>query len=120
MRRILIVEDHADTAECCARLLRAEGYEVETAHSVQEARVAAAAQPVDLLLCDLGLPDGDARSLLQELRAGHGLSAIAVSGYGSPQALEASAEAGFAAHLVKPLDFDTLKSEISRVLDIER
>ncbi len=98
-------------------LLRAEGYEVETAGTIRAARAAVQAQPVDLLLCDLGLPDGDARKLLQELRQNRGLNAIAVSGYGADGDVAASAAAGFAAHLVKPIDFEILKSVIAQVLD---
>jgi DNA-binding response OmpR family regulator len=116
MARILVVEDHADSAEAFSRLLKNHGYEVEVADTIEAARAAAAAQSFDLLLCDLTLPDGDGRKLLQEIRASKPVKGIALSGHGSPDDIRASLDAGFDDHLVKPADLAKITSAIAKVL----
>ncbi|MGA3066633.1 MAG: response regulator [Tepidisphaeraceae bacterium] len=118
MTRILIVEDHADTAECFARLLQFGGYEVEIADSIEAARAVVAARPIDLLLCDVSLPDGDGRKLLRELSGTSRLKGVALSGYGAPDDIRASLDAGFTAHLVKPVDLDDLTSTIAKTVGL--
>jgi CheY-like chemotaxis protein len=74
-------------------------------------------QPFDLLLSDLGLPDGSGLDLMRALRAeGFGLPGIALSGYGQESDLQQSRDAGFACHLVKPVDVRRLKETIDRVI----
>jgi CheY-like chemotaxis protein len=76
----------------------------------------AAQHPFDLLLADLGLPDGSGLDLLQELRArGHSFPAIALSGYGQDQDVQQCRDAGFAAHLVKPVSMPRLDETIASV-----
>ena len=112
--RVLLVEDHEDTAEIFARLLRRYGYSVEVASSVSSA-LAIDATSFDLLLCDVGLSDGSGRDLMRTLRRARPVSGIALSGYGTEDDLRASKEAGFAMHLTKPVDFAELLAAIAKL-----
>src|SRR6185369_13087887 len=113
---ILLVEDHVDTAEAITDLLREQGHHVLAAGSIATALERAAETPgIDLVISDLGLPDGDGRTLMRELRDRYGLTGIAFSGYGTEEDRRESKEAGFAAHLTKPVTLDALLAEIRRV-----
>jgi len=114
--RILLVEDHGDTAEIMGLLLEGEGHEVELVGDVASALEAAASRDFDLLLSDLGLPDASGLQLIRELRErGLTFPGIALSGYGQEEDLRRSREAGFAAHLVKPTSPERLAETIARV-----
>ena len=115
--RILLVEDHVDTARLMSRLLARLGHDVRTAGSVAEALPAAAAGPVDLVISDLGLPDGSGHDLMRQLHAGPlpGVPAIALSGYGMDDDLRRSREAGFRAHLTKPVDMNRLRTAVAEL-----
>jgi CheY-like chemotaxis protein len=113
--RILIVEDHADTALLLKRLLEASGCAVETAGSVAEATEAAERECFDILVSDLGLPDGTGCDLMRSLRERYPLKGIAMSGYGMDEDLRKSLEAGFSEHLVKPVDISALERAILKL-----
>ncbi|HEX3131517.1 MAG TPA: ATP-binding protein [Thermoanaerobaculia bacterium] len=112
--RLLLVEDHIDTAEAMADLLRDMGHEVTVARSLAEAREAAEREDggLDLVISDLGLPDGSGLDLMRELSGRHGLPGIALSGYGMDEDIRRSREAGFTAHLTKPISLQTLQEAI--------
>ena len=113
--RILLVEDHADTAEAMADLLRLLGHRVEVAGSVAAALATAEAHAqagFDLVVSDLGLPDGSGLELMGELTRRYGLKGIAVSGYGMEEDIRKSREAGFERHLTKPINLQTLETAI--------
>jgi CheY-like chemotaxis protein len=113
--RLLLVEDHDDTASTMARLLAAEGYLVTRADSMQAA-LAAAEAGIDIMVSDLALPDGSGIDLLRLLRTrGFRAKAVCLSGYGSAADVRKSLEAGFAVHLTKPVDFDILRRTLLRV-----
>jgi signal transduction histidine kinase/CheY-like chemotaxis protein len=108
-RRILLVEDHGDSAMMMRTLLETSGYQVQTVGDVKQALEAAVATRFDLLISDLGLPDRSGLELVKELRArGIPMKAIALSGYGREEDVTRSREAGFSAHLTKPVDVETL------------
>ncbi len=115
-RRLLLVEDHDDTRRTFARILRARGFEVAESRSIAEA--INCSQPGDLLLSDIGLPDGDGRDLMRQLRA-RGIPGIAISGFGSANDREEYKKAGFAEALVKPVDIEEVISAIGRVTEVE-
>jgi PAS domain S-box-containing protein len=116
-RHVLLVEDHAATRHALATLLARRGCAVTVASSVAEARDRAKAHSFDLLISDLGLPDGDGCSLLTELRLGHpDLPAIAVSGYGMETDFARSRTAGFLDHLTKPVNVAALDQALHRLL----
>jgi two-component system CheB/CheR fusion protein len=103
--RVLLVEDHRDTAEMVAMVLRLAGHEVQTAGRAQAAIDAWVHGHFDIVVSDLGLPDASGQDLIRMLRAlGCDLPALAVSGYGQEKDQEKSLQAGFDAFLVKPVD----------------
>lgn len=115
--RILLVEDHGDTARVLTRLLNLSGYEVACAGTYAAALEMCQQQNFDLLISDVGLPDGSGLQLMREILARQCTSrGIAVSGYGSEKDVEDSLQAGFSLHLVKPVAFDTLRDAIQRVI----
>ncbi len=114
--QILLVEDHEDTARVLGRILRNAGFDVSHAGSMADARALAGTKRFDLLISDLGLPDGSGLDLMKILHDGQGMKGIALSGYGTDEDVNASAAAGFSAHLTKPVDWDRLRSEIERLM----
>jgi signal transduction histidine kinase len=113
--RVLLVEDHADTAKMLVRLLRMDGSEVRWAGTVAAALEAAAAEPFDVVVSDLGLPDGSGHDLIRRLLRDRPVLGIAMSGYGMEDDIRQSREAGFVEHLVKPVSLPQLREAIRRV-----
>jgi CheY-like chemotaxis protein len=111
--RILLVEDHPMTAKAIERLLREAGHEVRAAGTVACALKTGETQEFDLVISDLGLPDGDGTDMMRKLRDRHALGGIAVSGFGVQDDINRSAEAGFVAHLIKPITAEQLKHAIA-------
>jgi PAS domain S-box-containing protein len=111
---ILLVEDHADTAEAMADLLREMGHRVTVAHSVAAGLAAAERMGgrLDLVLSDLGLPDGTGLDLMTQLHGRYGVKGIALSGYGMEEDVRRSLEAGFERHLTKPVNLQALQMAI--------
>lgn len=114
--RILLVEDHTDTARQLSRLLMREGHEVTIASTLAQARQAAGAAHFDLLVSDLGLPDGSGHDLMRELVASKPVPGIALSGYGMEADVKASLAAGFSLHLTKPIHWPELRDAINDML----
>ncbi len=115
--RILLVEDHGDTVKIMKRLLAAHGHQVQTAGDVATALKLADEQTFDLLLSDLGLPDGSGVDLMRAIRRhGSKLPGIALSGYGQESDIQESRDAGFTAHLTKPVDVCCLERTIDSVV----
>jgi PAS domain S-box-containing protein len=113
--RILLVEDHADTANSLSMLLRRRGYVVTLAANVSEALKLAAAETFDLLISDLGLPDASGYELMKEVRQIQEIPGIALSGFGMEEDIKKCYDAGFIEHLVKPIRITQLEEVISRV-----
>jgi len=96
--------------------LQASGYHVTTAESVRTGLQAGAQEGFDLLVSDIGLPDGSGEDLIRQLRAnGHNLPGIALSGYGMQQDIERSRAAGFQVHLIKPVSPQQLQAAIDQL-----
>ena len=115
-RSVLLVDDHLDTCLGMSRLLKRRGYRVAVAHSVTEALVTAGGETFDLLISDIGLPDGTGFDLMSTLRERGGPPGIALSGYGMESDIEKSRVAGFSEHLIKPVTIDRLDDAIRRLL----
>jgi CheY-like chemotaxis protein len=111
---LLVVEDHASTRDTLEKLLVRRGHRVSAVASTDAALAAAAQQRFDLVVSDIGLPDGDGYQLMSTLRELYGLCGVALSGYGMQRDLDRSREAGFVAHLTKPIRLESLDSVIER------
>jgi CheY-like chemotaxis protein len=113
---ILLVEDHEDTARVMRRVLETAGYAVAHASSVGAALELADQRKFDLVVSDVGLPDGTGLDLMRQLYHTQGLSGIALSGFGTDEDLAASKAAGFAEHLTKPVDWERLRDAIAQII----
>jgi len=109
---ILLIEDHTDTRHAIRMWLEMSGHSVIEAHDVKSG-LAAAAVFFDLLLCDIGLPDGDGWTLLQTLSEKRSVTAIAISGYCSQADVARSRAAGFKAHLAKPFNLQEFDAALT-------
>lgn len=113
--RILLVDDHEDTARAMGRLLQRLGHRITIAHSVGEALDAFEREGADLLISDIGLPDGSGLELMRQIHhsdAGRRVRGIALSGFGMEEDVRKSKEAGFFFHLTKPINFQRLENVI--------
>ncbi len=113
--RLLVVEDHEPTLQVLERLLRKQGHDVTTASTVAAALEVASRERFDLVISDIGLPDGNGVDLMVQLTRDYGLRGIALSGYGMDEDFARTKQAGFIAHLIKPIDFDRLNNVIEQV-----
>ncbi len=112
--RILLVEDHGVTAKMIKMVLVMQGHEVETAGDVATALHKALGNEFDLLISDLGLPDGSGHDLMRQLRQRGGkMPGIALSGYGQEEDVRRSYEVGFTAHLIKPASKDAIQTAVA-------
>jgi PAS domain S-box-containing protein len=112
VRRVLLVEDHVDSAAAVKELLGVLSCDVVVAHTVQAALDASRTGPFDLVLSDLGLPDGNGLDLMRTLRDQHGFSGIAITGHGMADDLRNTRDAGFVGHLVKPITLQRLSDAV--------
>lgn len=115
-KSIILVEDHADTAECLRAFLTGIGYKVYIAPDIASARALAKAVAFDVLLSDLRLPDGTGWDLMEELSAAHPVRGIAISGYNSQDDIDRSRQVGFLHHMSKPLLLDELSTALERAV----
>ena len=113
--RVLVVEDHGDTRDVLTRLLRSFGCQVTAAASVREAVALADRQAFDLLLSDIGLPDGSGVEVMRHLKTRQNVPGIALTGFGQDEDMRRSREAGFETHLTKPVNLKTLHEAIRKV-----
>ena len=117
--RVLLVEDHPDTAEQLTRLLERAGHSVSCAASVKEALERGRATAFDILISDLGLPDGSGYDLMRDFARPLHIPGIALSGFGMKEDVQNSIAAGFSRHFTKPVDWQELQTEILRVAQAE-
>lgn len=113
---ILLVEDHIDTAHIMRRMLQRSGYRVVHAPDIARAKKLASEQRFDLIISDLGLPDGNGIDLMKQLRSSHAIEGIALSGFGMEADVAAAKQAGFIEHLTKPVEWDRLQNAVERLL----
>jgi signal transduction histidine kinase len=116
---ILIIEDHEDSAAALSRALRRRGYTVNTANSVESGAQMFEKMLPDLVICDIGLPDGTGLDLIERVLSHRPARAIALSGFGMEHDVRRSEEAGFLAHLTKPINFERLQAVIRETLQAE-
>ncbi len=111
--RVLLVEDHEPTRTSLAHLLQRRHYEVFEAASCAEGLKIAQQHRCDLLITDIGLPDGDGYGLMQAVREKYIPQGIALTGYGMEEDIARSRQAGFATHLTKPVRVQALDAALA-------
>jgi signal transduction histidine kinase len=113
--RVLIVEDNDDARVTLQRILQADGHLVSAARDARAGLEAAAAGSPNIAVVDIGLPGMDGYQFARAMRErlGSGVRLIALTGYGTEADRQRSAEAGFDAHLTKPVDIDRLLTLIT-------
>jgi DNA-binding NarL/FixJ family response regulator len=108
--RVLVVEDHADSCELLANLLRRWGFEVQTANTLQSA-LECLKERFSAIISDIALPDGTGFAVISEAkRRDRHVLGIALSGYGSDSDIQVGKLAGFDHHLTKPFDCERIRS----------
>jgi len=115
-RKILLVEDHADTLRILSRLLQKWGYTVKCSDGVAKALDLAASESFDILVSDIGLPDGSGLDIMRQTKERYGLRGIALSGFGTDDDRLQSLAAGFEEHLTKPIGVESLREAVERIL----
>jgi len=113
--RILLVEDHADTRRTLSRLLSHFGHDISVAESTQTALDIVKVKQFDVVLSDIGLPDGSGYDVISQAKQKQALKGVALTGFGSDEDIRRGREAGFDFHLVKPVDFHELRSVLDQV-----
>jgi CheY-like chemotaxis protein len=108
------VDVHLVSRLALASMLERRGYEVLQAESVGDALRSAADHACDLLVSDIGLPDGDGYVLMAELRSRYGMRGIALTGYGMEDDRARSAAAGYFVHLTKPVSIKSLEAALAK------
>jgi CheY-like chemotaxis protein len=114
-RRVLLVEDHRPTREALSRVLKDRHFEVVAAGTYAESSALAEKEKFDLLISDIGLPDGDGYALMHRLRHRHGMRGIALTAFGMEEDIELSKQAGFEAHLIKPVKVGVLDRALAKL-----
>ena len=115
-RRVLVIEDHPDTRESLRLLLEQQGHDVEDADDGIEGLEKLLATRPEIALVDVGLPGLDGYAIARAVRTGGDAGVpylIAVTGYGQPADRRRALEAGFDAHLVKPVGTDELRRALA-------
>ena len=113
--RILLVEDHRDTRRTLSRLLTHFGHHVLAADNVRSALEIIRSGEIDVLLCDIGLPDGTGYEVVSQARQERPIHAVAITGFGTEEDIRRSKDAGFDFHLVKPVDLHELQMVLDQV-----
>ena len=113
--KVLLIEDHEDTALVISRALHFMGYSVVWSNSVASAVAALTRGGFDLIVSDIGLPDSNGIRLIYAIRQFCDAPAIAVTGYGNREDIQQCLKAGFTRHLTKPVTFETLRQSIAEV-----
>jgi two-component system CheB/CheR fusion protein len=110
--RIFVVENHPDTLKYLKMYLESIGHSVTTACTMQAALAASPTEHCDVLLSDLGLPDGDGWQLLKQAQFPQPVYAVAISGFAAESDLARSRAAGFRRHIVKPFGGEDLREAL--------
>jgi CheY-like chemotaxis protein len=122
-RRVLVVDDNEDSANSLAVLLRRDGNTVRTAYDGLAAIAAAESFHAEVVLLDIGLPALDGYHVARQIRQtpwGRDIVLVAVTGWGQENDRRRTREAGFDAHLVKPVDFGLVRGLLGRAPAPER
>ncbi len=113
--RILVVEDHGDTRRTLSRLLSHFGHEISVADSRHSALEMIDAKNFDVVLSDIGLPDGTGYDVIAQAKRKNAIKGVALTGFDQDEDVKRSKEAGFDFHLTKPVDFHALRTVLGQI-----
>ena len=113
--RILVVEDHGDTLQVLSRLLSHFGHEISVADCTQSALEIVQSKKFDVVLCDIGLPDGSGYDVISQAKRKQPVKGVALTGFDNNEDIRRSREAGFDFHLTKPVDFHELRTVLGQI-----
>ena len=113
--RILVVEDHGETLRVLARLLDHFGHEISLANGAQSALKIVESKEFDVVLSDIGLPDGSGYEVIAQAKRKQPVKGVALTGLDKEEDIRRSKEAGFDFHLAKPVDFHELRTILAQV-----
>jgi hypothetical protein len=113
--RILLVEDHGDTRRTLSRLLSHFGHEISVADCRRSALEIFESKKFDVVLSDIGLPDGSGYDVISEAKRKRPVKCVALTGFGTDEDIRRGKEAGFDFHLIKPVDFHELRSVLDQI-----
>ncbi len=119
--RIFVVENHVDTLKCLKLVLESMGHSVTSAITIQEALAAIPAADCDVLMSDIGLPDGTGWELMEKAQFPRPIYAVAMSGFAAENDLARSKAVGFRQHLIKPFgggDLHQVLEEAAREMKV--
>ena len=111
----LVVEDHGDTLRVLARLLDHFGHEISLANGAQSALEMVESKEFDVVLSDIGLPDGSGYEVIAQAKRKQPVKGVALTGFDKEEDIRRSKEAGFDFHLAKPVDFHELRTILAQV-----
>lgn len=115
-KKILVVDDHLDSRLLLVRMLVRDGYDAKGAGTKAEALALCQSESFDLLISDLGLPDGDGKELMRDVAALYRTPGISYTGNALQDELDAASEAGFSAHLIKPVEYSDVQRMVAEML----
>jgi CheY-like chemotaxis protein len=113
--RILVVEDHGETLQTMSRLLTHLGHEISMADSTQHAIEIVDSQELDVVLSDIGLPDGSGYDVITHAKSKQSVTGVALTGFDKAEDIARSKQAGFDFHLTKPVDFHELRTVLGQI-----
>jgi CheY-like chemotaxis protein len=114
--RVLIVDDNCDAADSLAMCLVLEGHDAKAVYSAELALQQVESFCPDVVLLDIGLPIMDGYEVARRIKASHSaVHVVALTGYGQEEDKQRTASAGFAAHLIKPLEMQSLQNVLTRL-----
>jgi PAS domain S-box-containing protein len=113
--RILLVEDHDDTRGVLARLLAHCGHRVSIAADVRAAKTLLHSEQFDVVVSDIGLPDGTGHEVILAAKRAQNVKGVALTGFGMSEDVRQSVAAGFDFHLTKPVDFGELRTVLGEI-----
>jgi DNA-binding response OmpR family regulator len=117
--RLLVVEDNEDARNILKAILLQRGYDVLMAPDAKSGVAVGLCNEFDLLLCDIGLPDGDGNEVLKELRHEKDFPAIAFTALTTLGDIEKQMDAGFDLHVSKPFHIADLMDAITKLLIVK-
>ena len=113
--RILVVEDHDETRRVLSNLLTHFGHEISMADCARRALEIIESENFDVVLCDIGLPDGSGHDVISHAKRKQPVKGVALTGFDKEEDIERSKQAGFDFHLTKPVDFHELRTVLSQI-----